>query len=663
MKIKHPLRLAAVSIFILFFSAVIVFQILKIQRSNQYSEIKELETIIIPANRGNIYTCNNKLLAVTSSEYDIRIDGPYAFGGINPRASTEDLDQLASDLSKIFKNKTKRDYVNDLRKAKNNRYYLLKRSTSPIEIEKLKTIDFYKKSLHGGLIIKEYVSRKKPNSNSAARTIGDLYKNNTPKYGLEYSYNAELMGRDGKHLVIREPGNDFRKINNSNNIHPEDGKDLITTLDLDLQDILEQALLRQLETYEANFGTAILMEVRTGQIKAIANLKKTKTHTYAESLNFAVTQQVEPGSTFKLASLMAYFEDYNGSIDDTIDCKNGHYQFKGAPIVTKDTKPLGNVSIKEVFAKSSNIGIARLITKYYNKTPERFIDRLYNFSLGEKSNIDLIGVPIPQIISPSDKSWSGITLPWMAFGYGVNLTPLDILTFYNTVANNGYVAHPYLGNYLRQGSKLVETPKHTISHTICSEETIKKLKILLREVVKNGTGKKLNSLPFSVSGKTGTSVYKNQTDNKNYQASFVGFFPSENPQFSCIVLIDSPNKNLGFHGSEVAIPAFKTIAEKIYVQEGTNWAHNIKSDIRKNLNNPSSLTKEIEKLTFNIDTLNINDIQYYPRVVGMHIRDALYVLESIGCKVIVEGDFGKVKQQYPKPDSPIKKDLAITLII
>ena len=244
MTIKHSLRLSAVSIFILFFSGAVVLQILKIQRSNEYSEIKELETIIIPANRGNIYTCNNKLLAVTSLEYDIRVDGTYAFGGTVPRASTEELQKLAGDLSEIFKNKTKRDYVNDLRRANNNKYYLLKRSTSPIEIEKLKTIDFYKKSLHGGLIIKEYVSRKKPNSNSAARTIGDLYKNNTPKYGLEYSYNAELMGKDGKHLIIHEPGNDFRKINNSNNIHPEDGKDLITTLDLELQDILEQALLR-----------------------------------------------------------------------------------------------------------------------------------------------------------------------------------------------------------------------------------------------------------------------------------------------------------------------------------------------------------------------------------------------------------------------------------
>ena len=654
MNIKYPFRLTLITISVLFFSWAIIVQIIQILNSELYVQAKEEEKIeIIPANRGNIYTANNRLLAVTSSKYDVRFDGVYAESSV----SKSDLYNLSQSLFKIFKEKSSSQYLKDLEKK--NQFSLIKRNASFKEISELKELPYYNKTLQGGVIIKTVSSREKPNGNSAARTIGDLYQNKAPKYGLEYSYNSELMGQDGKCLFLYKPGAGKIKIKDTNNLDPRDGRDLITTINLDYQDILEDALLRQLELYEADFGTAILMEVSTGKIKAITNLKKTKKNKYAEILNFGVTRQIEPGSTMKLASVMAYLEDYNGNIDDTIDCKNGTYRFKGSPIDTRDSKKLGVVSIEDAFAYSSNIGIGRLIHKNYEKSPEKFIDRIYSFGLGEKSKIDLVGVPTPNIPSPSSSSWSGISLPWISFGYGVNLTPLDILTFYNSVANDGYLIHPYLGDALREGSRLMRIKRNKISHTICSKETVQKIKILLREVVKKGTGNSMLDLPFSVSGKTGTTVknydsYLNNHD-KQYQSSFVGFFPSESPKYSCIVLIDSPNNNLGYYGSVVAVPVFKEIAKKLYIQEGLTWYNDVTQQ-EQNLDSFRYTNHNISNIT------NISESSY-PNVVGMHVRDALAILNSAGYKVIVKGDFGNVKSQYPKPETKVIKELAITLFI
>ena len=287
------------------------------------------------------------------------------------------------------------------------------------------------------------------------------------------------------------------------------------------------------------------------------------------------------------------------------------------------------------------------------------MNRLYNFGLDDKSKIDLIGAPKPEIKFPSDESWSGVSLPWMSYGYEIQLTPLDILTFYNTVANNGYSVNPYLGYLLREGSTLINIPRDQILHTICSESTIKKIQLLLREVVLTGTGKELDNLPFSVSGKTGTSVknYGVKNKAKEYQASFVGFFPSDSPKYSCIVLIDNPNPKIGFYGSQVALPAFQEIANNIYVKEGLKWAGG-------NIERISSLNYSLKLLDSYDDQLKSEYTnEYYPSVVGMHIRDAVCFLENAGYEIIVKGKLGTVKNQYPKPNTKVERDLAITLFI
>ncbi len=655
MKIKHPLRLTLLSVFVLLFSTVIVMSIIQIINSDDYSSVDHLKMIKIKAERGNIYTYDYQLLAVTSTSYELRFDGTYL------DATESELYNLASDLSDIFLDRSKDDYLSDLIKAKNKQYFLLKRNASLTQIEDLKKISFYKKPLNGGLIIKQYSTRHKPNKNSASRTIGDLFKDSAlPIYGLEYSYNSELMGVDGRQLVLHEPGLD-RSINSSDNISPNSGQDLITTIELSYQDILEQAVLRQLEKFKADFGTAILMEVNTGQIKAITNLQKTNFNTYAETYNFGIVYPLEPGSTFKLASVMAYLEDFNGSLDDTVDCKNGNYKFPGAPIFTADSEPLGVVSLKELFAYSSNIGVGRLITKYYGDTPKDFINRIYEFGIGNRSKIDLNKVPKPKIKFPDDKSWSGISLPWMSYGYGINLTALDILTFYNAVANNGYLISPYLGYALRQGSKSKKIIRDNISYSICSNSTIEKAHELLRDVVLYGTGSELGSLPFPVSGKTGTSVknYSNKNAEKVYQSSFVGFFPSNKPKYTCIVVIDNPDRKIGYYGSKVAVPAFKEIANKIYLKEGIKW--NSSNSI---IYNESDISlSEILNKSLQKNTQNIMKEGYYPSVVGMHIADAIQLLENSGFEVIIKGDYGNVKKQYPKSNTIIKEGLAITLFI
>jgi len=655
MKNNHRLRITFVSICVLISGTAIVVSILKIINSPEYSVVDHLKTVTIKAERGNIYTQDYQLLAVTSSRYELRFDGTYL------SATEKELSVLAADLARIFKNKTQEDYLNELLRAKNKKYFLLKRDASLLEIEKIKKINFYKKSLNGGLIIVQYSTREKPNKNSASRTIGDLFKdNNTPIYGLEYSYNSNLMGINGRHLVLHEPGID-RKIKSSDNTPPTPGKDLITTLELDYQDILDQALLRQLENYEATFGMAILMEVKTGKIKAITNLDKTKSNKYAETFNYAVSHQMEPGSTFKLASIMAYLEDFNGNIEDTIDCKYGKYKFKGAPIVTTDSESLGVVSLKEAFAESSNIGMGRLIMNNYSVNPENFLNRIFNFGLGDKSKIDLNGVPKPNLSFPGDPSWSGISLPWMSFGYGFSLTALDILTFYNSVANDGYFVPPYLGNSLRQGSEFFEIERDNLPQTICSASTIRKAHILLREVVLTGTGSVLNSLPFPVSGKTGTAVkhYSTPQKNKQYQSSFAGFFPSDQPKYSCIVIIDSPNPKIGFYGSEVAVPVFKEIANKIYLKEGIKWNS---PNINMNTDWYSSISEILQKQNESNHSKAVKK-GFYPSVIGMHVREATRILERSGYKVFIKGKYGNVIKQYPKPNTPIKNNQAITLFI
>ena len=651
MNIKYPFRLAIVSCFLLIFSCLICIKILAINRSSEHSNVDHLKMALIKANRGGIYSFNDKILAITSSSYEIRFDGTYL------NANKEDLLELARDLSLIFKDRSKKFYYKELKKAKYKKYYLLKRIASFDEVQSLKNSSFYKMPLHGGLIINQYSDRKKPNLNSAARTIGDLYKDtDAPIYGLEYSYNSQLGGVDGQHLTLYEPGLE-RKINSSENISPEEGQDLITTIDLSYQDILDQALLRQLELYEANFGTAVLMEVKTGQIKAISNLSKTKSNKYAEKINLAVSHQMEPGSTFKTASMMAYFEDYNADPNDTIDCKNGKYRFKGSPIYTYDSKKMKFVSVKQAFAHSSNIGIGRLIVNNYGNSPNKFINRLNDFGLTKKSNIDLAGVPKPDIKSPNQTSWSGISLPWMSFGYGISLTAIDILTYYNAIANNGYFISPYLGYALRQGSEKSKIFREDFSYKICSDLTIKKIKTLLREVIINGTGSDLNELPFSVSGKTGTTVknYSKKQELKEYQASFVGFFPSESPKYSCIVIIDKPNISKGFYGSKVAVPVFKEIANKIYLYEGARWES---QQFKKIINKEYTISQLIKD--YSIQPSFLQD-DLYPSVIGLHIRDAVPFLEHHGYKVMIKGSMGNVKKQYPPENSKVKSNLAITI--
>ncbi|HFC00590.1 MAG TPA: PASTA domain-containing protein, partial [Phaeodactylibacter sp.] len=514
-------------------------------------------------------------------------------------------------------------------------------------------------------------------------------KQNGKKVGLEGYFDKILGGSDGKRLkVYRASSKTLIPVNDFNEIAPKSGDDIVSTIDVNIQDIVQKALLRGMEHTNAQNGTAIVMEVKTGKIRAISNLGKNPDGWY-EDYNYAVGAAVEPGSTFKLASMMSLLEDGYIDLDDTIDLEKGLHVFYEEEMRDASYHQLDSTTIRRAFEISSNVGVAKLIQKYYGDTKdgEKFIQHLRDFRLDKPIGIEINGEDPPYIKQAynKDDDWSGITLPWMSIGYEVELTPLQLLNFYNTVANNGTMMKPYLVTQVQHFGEVIETFKPTvIKQQIAKPATIKKLKELLEGVVERGTAKKLKSNRYHFAGKTGTSqinYYKfDRTENIKYRASFVGYFPAENPVYSCIVVITEPRQN-GRYGSEVAGPIFREIADKCFVKQKDLYPAlnetpqkrltkkklpqldvGYKKDVAKvlekiELPHTDSGVKNWAVLTAKTDTLHIapryisRDV--VPNVVGMGLRDALYILENLGLKVTFEG-VGKVRLQSLKVGTKIK---------
>src|SRR5690606_6928859 len=405
----------------------------------------------------------------------------------------------------------------------------------------------------------------------AARTIGYDREGIQP-VGIEGAYSKELRGINGKRLEQKIAGGVWMPISDENEIEPVDGSDVYSTIDVNIQDVAESALMKQLKKHHAGYGCVAVMEVATGEIKAIANLQRVKDSTYYESYNFAVGAATEPGSTFKLPALMAAFEDGYLDLDDMVDTEDGTTKFYDAVMRDSHKGGYGKISIKESFVKSSNVAISKEINRVYSKDPQKFIDRLNKMYVNKKLGIELAGEGTPYIKNTDDKSWSGITLPWMSIGYEVELTPLNILTFYNTVANNGKMVKPKFVREIRHRGQLVrKIETEVLNPSVCSEKTIKMAKEMLEGVVEEGTAKNLKNEVYKIAGKTGTAQiankklgYKYKNDLKvSHQASFVGYFPADNPKYTCIVVVNAPSKGV-YYGNLVAGPIFKEVADKVY---------------------------------------------------------------------------------------------------
>ena len=423
-------------------------------------------------------------------------------------------------------------------------------------------------------------------------------------------------------------------------MEPKDGQDIVTTINTNIQDIAHHALLGQLEKYKADHGCVVVMETKTGEIKAISNLGRTEEGTYYEKLNYAVGESHEPGSTFKLMSLVAALEDKVVDTSTVVDTEKGRWRVYDRTVKDSKCGGYGEISVSEAFAVSSNTAFAKIIHENYKDHPEKFVNRLMNMGLHEDLELPIVGEGQPILRYPGDKGWSGISLAWVSHGYEVAMTPIQTLAFYNAIANDGEMVRPRFLKEARVGSKVIKRfDKEVVNPSVCSKETVRKAQQLLKDVVEKdfGTGSGLYSKNFSMAGKTGTcqkNYVAQDPDKLAYISSFVGYFPADNPKYSCIVVIHEPDKSVGYYGADVSGPVFKSMAQKIYSN----------SPVVDKVIPKSSINGELEEEYRTFYTHAQMEYHGIPDLKGMSGMDAISILENMGIQVEVRGN-GKVQKQ------------------
>jgi len=535
---------------------------------NTRSSIEAVKNIEVEPSRGNIYSDNGDLIVSTVIKYELRWD--------SKTPSLKVFDDYILDLSRelsLYFDKTQEYFFNYLNTARdnNNRYLLIGKNLSISDVNNIKSFPIFNRGLYkGGLIINEHYKRQSHLGKIAERTIGYEKVDELGNYmriGLEGAYSEYLSGKSGLRLMQKIADGQWKPIRSYYEREPVQGYDVHTTIDTEIQDAVHHELLYQLEKYEADHGTMIVMETKSGKVKGISNLARTSKGKYYEKLNYGIWESQEPGSTFKLMSLIAALEDGAVSPKDSVDTGNGVLKFYNEEVKDSNRKGYGVITVSKAFEVSSNTGIVKIIYDNYKDNPERFVDRLINMKLDQKVNVDIKGEGKPKIPHPDDDNWSGISLPWMAFGYGVSMTPLQTLTFYNAVANNGEMVKPsFISSIGAFGEKPVYTiDREVIMASICSDKTLKSVQMMLKNVVEKpwGTANNIYDKNIKIAGKTGTSQIGYTSGETEYVSSFVGYFPSDNPKYSAIVVINKPNKSKGFYGNSVAAPVFKKVAQKI----------------------------------------------------------------------------------------------------
>ena len=650
-------RFYLVAVFMTMYLLAIILRVINLQyvQGDAYRKLATELTIrqdTIYANKGNVYAADGNLLATSMSKFNVFMD----LVTVDPVVFEKHVKGLSVELSNML-GSTASYYEKTLRRAKNKkrRYFLITRNIGYTDYLKMREFPIFNLGVYkGGFIAKQRTERAHPIGKIAARTIG--YDDFRGEAGIEGAFAAYMQGENGLRWEQKIAKNQWKPIADYNEKEPIDGHDIITTIDVNIQDITHHALLRRLEYFEADHGCAVVMETATGEIKAISNLGITKKGTYYEKRNYAVWESHEPGSTFKLMALTAALEDKVIDTSDVVDTKNGILTFYGKPVRDSKHGGYGKISIAKAFEVSSNTVIVAAIDKAYKNQPSKFVERLYSMNLNNDLDLPLIGEPKPIIPDPRIKNgrWSGIALQWMAYGYGVSFTPLQTLTFYNAIANDGEMVKPQFLREVREFDKtIVPFKKEVINPQICSKETILKVKQLLKEVVEkpHGTGHKLYSPNFSMAGKTGTCQKDYaQKDKLSYISSFAGFFPAENPKYSCIVVIHEPKKEKGYYGATVAAPVFKEIAQKIYTT----------TPIDNQVVNEQVRFAEIEKAYLKYEDKLQENYSKIPNVRGMSGMDALSLLENIGLKVKISG-VGKVQSQSLKKGTKLIKGRTIIL--
>ena len=653
-------RLYVVAGCMFLFALAISVKLMNIQfvDGEKYRELAKENTtknFVIPANRGNVYADDGSLLATSVPKYDIRFDAVT----VSSEDFKENLKPLSEGLSKMF-GKPVSHYQNMFRKARadKNRYLLIVKNLGYSDYIKVKSLPLFRKGPYkGGIIVEQRTVREHPIGKIAQRTVGDEAYDRPGYYavGLEGAFNDLLTGKEGHRLKQKIAKGQWKPISDDNEIEPQDGYDIVSTINVNIQDIAHHALLKQLEYYEAEHGTVIVMEVATGEIKAVSNLGRTSNGTYYEKLNYAIGESHEPGSTFKVMAMMAALEDKVIDTSTVVDTGNGVKVFYGRKIYDSHRGGYGKISAAKALEVSSNIGLATIINDNYSKNPNKFINRLKSWHLTEKTGVAIKGEGVPMIPQPGDKKWSKNALPSMAYGYNLRLTPLQTLNFYNAIANNGVMVKPRFIKEVRAWNEKVTTyDTKVINPKICSDETLAKIKEIMKNTVMRGTGKSLYSPDFSMAGKTGTAQTEywmpDWKSNRRYISSFAGFFPAENPKYSCIVIIHKPSTKKGFYGADVSGPVFKRIAQKIFTE-----SRNI--DKVESIEQPDpTIEKDFERYYAKLQ----QPAKTIPNVTGMAGMDAVSLLENLGLRVQVVGN-GTVASQSIKSGETLKKGQTITL--
>ena len=648
-------RLYLLVAFMFLFAMAITYKLIDIQFVNgdlyrKKAEERTVRNFVITANRGNVYTADGSLLATSVSQFDIRMDAVT----VSNKNFEKHIKGLSASLAKML-GKSQGYYENYIRKARKhqNRYLFITRDLSYNQYLKMKAFPIFKLGMYkGGFIAEQHTEREHPIGKIAERSVG--YDDYRGRVGIEGNFRKYLRGKNGNRLKQKIAKGQWKPLNDNNEIEPIDGKDVITTIDLNIQDITHHALLGQLEKFEADHGTAVVMDVKTGEVKAISNLGRNREGKYFERLNYAIGESHEPGSTFKLMTVMVALEDKVIDTSTIIDTKDGKYKVYDRTVRDSHRGGYGKISVAKVIEVSSNIGVVRMIEDHYSKNPQKFIDGLRRMEVGYKLNLPIKGEGNPRLPSPKDnKTWYGTTLAWMTHGYGVSITPLQTLTFYNAIANNGEMVKPIFIKEIREKDRVIKRfKKEIINSKICSQETIDKVRVMLKNVVKRGTATNIYNENYALAGKTGTCQTEYWTGKTKYISSFVGYFPADNPRYSCIVVVHKPKKEIGYYGADVAGPVFKKIAHKIYT-ETPSYDEVDSLKIIPNL---------IDKKFKTYYKLANKAIKTMPDVTNMSGMDAIALLENLGLKVKFSGN-GKVRAQSVKVGAKLDHNTIIELTL
>ena len=654
----------------------------------------------IDADRGTIYSEDGQMLSTSIPQFDIYID--FEADGLKEndgKLFRENIDSLSYCLSTLFKDRTKNEYKSLLRKgyASEDRYFLLKKKVSFEEYQAMKQFPLVRLGRNkSGFIAETKDIRLNPYQLLAYRTIG-LDRENSQKVGLEQTYDSVLKGTTGKRLVRYIAGGVAVPVDEGNyQIEPENGKDIVTTLDMRMQGITEDALMQMMVENQAQHGCAIVMEVKTGKIKAIANLGRRPDGSYWEDFNYALTP-TEPGSTFKLVTLMSALEDKKVTLNNTLNLEGGAWHINGRIVLDAEPHgPADNIAtVKRAFEISSNVGLAKVAYYSYANNPSQFIHDIQKLGLDNLTGVDLAGERHPIIYKPGTRYWSATTLPWMAFGYNLAITPLHTAMIYNAVANGGRLMKPYLVDNIQQDGKVLKAFQPTVlDDSVCSSKTLKELMECLKGVCADSGAtafKLFKGTTFKIAGKTGTALVAQ--GNRGYsdhifQSSFAGFFPADDPQYTCVVVIVNKPHAANHYGASVAGPVFKEIAEKLYTMyvrrdENTLYTGNNRND--SNYYSYEGRGSELRTVLGEMGVAYVDSAKQanswmrvaksgptpvatgiylsskqMPLLTGMGLKDAIYVCENMGLKVSIKG-IGKVTAQSLSPGQPVEKGELINL--